>query len=85
LIQVARDTPRNVKMKIYRIMNGAVVTIKGRRYRSKGMVKDMKGIKISGSLYMFPLEYIPIVLEKLSEKKLDSFIKIIETCRCSCD
>ena len=85
LLKVAQNAPRDVKIRIYKTMNGTVVTIKGKRYRSKGLVELMDGIKISGSLYAFPLEKMSKVMGELSERGLDTFVEIINMCTCECD
>ncbi|MEM0026556.1 MAG: hypothetical protein QXT53_01295 [Ignisphaera sp.] len=85
LLKISQDAPRNVRIRIYKVMNGTVVTIKGKRYKSKGLVELMDGIKINGSLYVFPLENITKLLRELSGKGLDTFVEIINMCTCKCD
>ncbi|MEM1644624.1 MAG: hypothetical protein QXL96_01930 [Ignisphaera sp.] len=85
LLKVNQKIPKNVKTKIYKLMNGTTVTIRGKRYKTKGLINDVDGIKLANSLYMIPTEYVPIVLEKLSERKLEMFVQLINLCRCTCE
>lgn len=85
LLKVSQEAPQYVKTKIYKVMNGTTVTVKGRRYRAKGLIDSVEGIKLTSSLYAVPTEYLDKVLEKLSEKKLETFVQLINLCRCVCE
>ncbi|MEM1526314.1 MAG: hypothetical protein QW775_08185 [Ignisphaera sp.] len=85
LLKVTQKTPKDVKTKIYKLMNGTTVTIRGKRYKNKGLINDVEGVKLANSLYAIPTDYVPRVLEKLSERKLETFVQLINLCRCTCE
>ncbi|MCC6017186.1 MAG: hypothetical protein LM582_09115 [Desulfurococcaceae archaeon] len=85
LLKVLDSTPRNIKSRIYKAMNGTTVTIKGRRYRSKGLLYVAKGVKIANTLYAIPYEETSSVLDTLREKNLLNYIQILNLCTCTCD
>lgn len=84
LLKVVDNAPKHVKIKIYKIMNGTTVSIKNKRYRSKGLIKNVNGVVLSGSLYLIPSNNILTVLDVLSQKGLTDFTQIINLCNCMC-
>lgn len=84
ILKVLQGTPRNTRSRIYKVMNGTTVTIRGRRYRSRGLIESVNGIKLAESLYAIPYEEIPKVLEIFREKNLDQHIQITTLCTCVC-
>lgn len=85
LLKVVEEAPREAKTRIYKIMSGTTVSMKGRRYRSRGLLDDVDGIKIANTLYAIPYEQMPKVIEKLSEKGLNSYVQTINLCTCVCE
>lgn len=85
IIKVVDGAPKNVKTRIYKVMNGTTVTIKGRRYRSRGLVENAKGVKLANSLYAVPYEEVPKVLSVFHEKDLDEYVQVFNLCTCTCE
>ncbi|MEM1541212.1 MAG: hypothetical protein QW101_00015 [Ignisphaera sp.] len=85
LLKVVEDTPKNIKTRIYKVMNGTTISINNKRYRSKGLIKDIDGVALSGSLYLIPVNSIATVIDILSRKGLADFIQIINLCKCLCE
>lgn len=84
LLKIAEDAPKNVKTRIYKVMNGTTVSMGNRRYRSRGLIKSVNGIQLSGSLYLVPLDRVAAVLEALSRKELAGFVHVMSLCTCTC-
>jgi len=84
LIKVSEKAPKEVKTRIRKIMRGTTVTIKGKGYRSRGLLEEVNGIALAGGVYMVPSSTADRVVEKLSEKSLMAYVEIISLCTCPC-
>jgi hypothetical protein len=84
LIKVSEKAPKEVKTRIRKIMRGTTVTIKGKGYRSRGLLEEVNGIALAGGVYMVPSSTADRVVEKLSEKSLMVYVEIISLCTCPC-
>jgi hypothetical protein len=84
LIKVSEKAPKEVKTRIRKLMKGTTVTIKGKGYRSRGLVEEVKGVALAGGVYIIPLSATEKVVEKLNEKSLAEYIEIINLCTCPC-
>jgi len=85
LLKVSEDAPRSAKARIYKIMSGTTVSIRGRRYRARGLAEDVGGVRLADALYAIPYESMSKVLEKLSEKGLEGYVQTISLCTCTCE
>jgi hypothetical protein len=84
LIKVSEKAPKEVKTRIRKIMRGTTVTIKGKGYRSRGLLEEVNGTALAGGVYMVPSSTADRVVEKLSEKNLMVYVEIISLCTCPC-
>jgi len=84
LAKISKNTPKNVKKKIYKLLTGTTVTIEGKRYRTKGLIKKLNGVILSPGLYIIPSEKLADFIAGLKERGLDSYIKILNICLCTC-
>jgi hypothetical protein len=84
LVKVSKNTPKNIKNKIYKLLTGTTVTIEGKRYRTKGLIKKLDGVILSPGLYIIPSEKFTDFIVSLKERNLDGYIRILKMCICPC-
>lgn len=84
LVKVSETAPRDVKTRIRKLMKGTTVTIRGKGYRSRGLIEEVNGVALTGNLYIIPLTAVERVIERLSEKKLIDYVEVLNICTCPC-
>ncbi|MCC6046245.1 MAG: hypothetical protein LM572_05640 [Ignisphaera sp.] len=84
LVKVSETAPRDVKTRIRKLMKGTTVTIRGKGYRSRGLIEEVNGVALTGNLYIIPLTAVERVIERLSEKKLIDYVEVFNICTCPC-
>jgi hypothetical protein len=83
-VKVSETAPRDVKTRIRKLMKGTTVTIRGKGYRSRGLIEEVNGVALTGNLYIIPLTAVERVIERLSEKKLIDYVEVLNICTCPC-
>jgi hypothetical protein len=83
-VKVSETAPRDVKTRIRKLMKGTTVTIRGKGYRSRGLIEEVNGVALTGNLYIIPLTAVERVIERLSEKKLIDYVEVFNICTCPC-
>lgn len=84
LVKVSETAPRDVKTRIRKLMKGTTVTIRGKGYKSRGLIEEVNGVALTGNLYIIPLTAVERVIERLSEKKLIDYVEVLNICTCPC-
>ena len=84
LVKISKNTPKNIKNRIYKLLTGTTVTIEGKRYRTKGLIMKLNGLVLSPGLYIIPSEKFTDFITSLKERNLDSYIRILRMCLCTC-
>jgi hypothetical protein len=83
-VKVSETAPRDVKTRIRKLMKGTTVTIRGKGYKSRGLIEEVNGVALTGNLYIIPLTAVERVIERLSEKKLIDYVEVLNICTCPC-
>ena len=84
IIRIDRNAPRNIRIRIYKLFNGTTVSVKGRRYKSKGLIETVNGAALSSDVYLVPLDKVDIVLNELRQRNLEQYTHILNLCSCPC-
>jgi hypothetical protein len=84
IVKVSGDAPKHVKIRIRKLMKGTTVTLKGKSYRSRGLLEQVNGIALACGLYIVPVDRLDKVLLALRERNLDRYVEVINLCTCSC-
>lgn len=84
-MRVSPCTHRSIKNRIYKVLLGTTVTIRNKRYRTAGLIKRFNGEILSRGVYIIPSERLIDLMEKLREKKLESYVEILKICLCACN
>jgi hypothetical protein len=84
VIKISPKTPRKIRNKLSKVLLGTTVTIKGRRYRGRGLVPKYGGIVLCPGTYLIPIDTLKSFLDKLKLKGLGEYIVVKEGCICSC-
>ncbi|MCI4435482.1 MAG: hypothetical protein JHC33_01550 [Ignisphaera sp.] len=84
IVKISNDAPKHVKIRIRKLMKGTTVTLKGKSYRSRGLLEQVNGIALACGLYIVPVNQLDKVLSVLRERNLDRHVEIINLCTCPC-
>ncbi|ABN69854.1 hypothetical protein Smar_0753 [Staphylothermus marinus F1] len=83
IIKISSNASKRLKNKLSKILRGTTVTIKGRRYRSRGLIQKYNGIILSPGTYLIPSNMLENLLNELEQRELREHI-IVRKCICTC-
>ncbi|MCD6195971.1 MAG: hypothetical protein J7J82_04215 [Staphylothermus sp.] len=80
IVKISDNTPRRIKYRLLKLLQGTTVTINNRRYRSRGLVDKYNGIKLCPRTYLIPFDKVESFLKEVSLKGFDKYLETITTC-----
>ncbi len=84
IVNVLHNAPRKVRNKLSKLLLGTTVSINGRRYRSKGLLRKFNGIMLCPGTYLLPIDNLEEFLKELENRGLRDLVVVRETCMCNC-
>ncbi len=84
VVKLSSNAPKKVKNKLSKVLHGTTVTIKGKKYRGKGLIQKYGGIVLCPGTYLIPVNMLKSFLNELDLRGLREHIVVKEACICSC-
>ena len=84
LVRFKHTAPEQIRKRLSKALRGTTAVIKGKKYRSKGLVQKSDGIVLCPGTYLIPVIKLSEFLDGLERLKLKEYIEVKETCICTC-
>ncbi len=82
-MRVRRGVPRRIRGRLSKLLYGTTVTIKGKRYRARGLLDRIGAIVLCPGAYLVPVSRLDELLDELSSRGLGGYLDIDASCLCS--
>lgn len=84
IVRAGCGEDRDRKNKLYKTLLGTMSSTGGRRYRSRGLLHKLGGIRLSRGVYLVPADSVKPLLDELEKRGLGDCVEILDICLCPC-
>ena len=84
IIRLKKGIDKRSRSKVAKTLLGTTVVVKGRKYRSHGMLKHVEGIRLCPGTYLVPVSKLYDFLKLAEEKGIRDYLVLDLGCTCSC-
>jgi len=84
VIRAGCSEDRVGKNKLYKALLGTTSSTGGRRYRSRGLLHKLGGIRLSRGVYLIPVDSVELLLDELEKRGLGGCMEVLDICLCPC-
>ncbi len=84
IIRLKEGMDKRSRSKVAKTLLGTTVVVKGRKYRSHGMLKHVEGIRLCPGTYLVPVSKLYDFLRLAEEKGIRDYLVLDLECTCRC-
>ncbi len=82
VVRIDPRAPRYFKNRLSKVLHGTTVSIKGRRYRAKGLLHKLNALMLCPGTYLVPEDKINEFLNELGKRGLVKYVIVSGKCTC---
>ncbi|ABL79153.1 hypothetical protein [Thermofilum pendens] len=84
VVRLSPEAPRSIKNKVSKTLLGTTVTVKGKRYRGRGLLEKHGGLALCPGTYLVPLTELEAFLGELDSRGLRNYVVVDNLCIYAC-
>ncbi len=84
IVRLKKGIDKRSRSKVAKTLLGTTVVVKGRKYRSHGMLKYVEGFRLCPGTYLVPVSKLYDFLRLAEEKGIRDYLVLDLACTCSC-